>query len=178
MSSVLIDQTSGRGSFKNNQQTNRTAQTMAHPRRLALCSFCSYSGTFASDCLEARLDAGNGAAGAACFTLQKVESCVFLQDRFRRSTRVTRYIFLCTTAHHRHSQLHTHNRLTALFPGLPSEPVPERKKPIWILLRQETVNGSGISWAVCKSAPRSRHQHPTTFTTTVLLIRHVSFVRM
>ena len=108
MSSVLIDQTSGRGSFKNNQQTNRTAQTMAHPRRLALCSFCSYSGTFASDCLEARLDAGNGAAGAACFTLQKVESRVFLQDRFRRSTRVTRYIFLCTTAHHRHSQLHTH----------------------------------------------------------------------
>ena len=29
-------------------------------------------------------------------------------------------------------------------------------KPIWILLKQETVSGSGISWAVCKSAPRSR----------------------
>jgi len=28
-------------------------------------------------------------------------------------------------------------------------------KPIWILLKQETVSGSGISWAVCKSAPRS-----------------------
>ena len=26
----------------------------------------------------------------------------------------------------------------------------------WILLKQETVSGSGISWAVCKSAPRSR----------------------
>jgi len=29
-------------------------------------------------------------------------------------------------------------------------------KPIWILLKQETVSGSGISWAVCKYAPRSR----------------------
>ena len=29
-------------------------------------------------------------------------------------------------------------------------------KPIWILLKQETVSGSGISWAVCKSAPCSR----------------------
>ena len=28
-------------------------------------------------------------------------------------------------------------------------------KPIWILLKQEAVSGSGISWAVCKSAPRS-----------------------
>ena len=30
-------------------------------------------------------------------------------------------------------------------------------KPIWILLKQETVTGSGISWAIYKSAPRSRH---------------------
>ena len=29
-------------------------------------------------------------------------------------------------------------------------------KPIWILLKQETVSGSGISWATCKSAPHSR----------------------
>jgi len=29
-------------------------------------------------------------------------------------------------------------------------------KPTSILLKQETVTGSGISWAVCKSAPRSR----------------------
>jgi len=32
----------------------------------------------------------------------------------------------------------------------------QKGKPIWILLKQETVSGSGISWAVCKSAPRSR----------------------
>jgi len=29
-------------------------------------------------------------------------------------------------------------------------------KPIWILLKQKTVSGSGISGAICKSAPCSR----------------------
>ena len=29
-------------------------------------------------------------------------------------------------------------------------------KPIWILLKQEPVSCSGISWATCKSTPRSR----------------------
>ena len=48
---------------------------------------------------------------------------------------------------------HTHTRLTALFPGLPGT---RKAKPIWILLKQETVSGSGISWNICKSAPRSR----------------------
>jgi len=32
----------------------------------------------------------------------------------------------------------------------------QKGKPIWILLKQETVSGSGISWAMCKSTPRSR----------------------
>ena len=32
----------------------------------------------------------------------------------------------------------------------------QKVKSIWILVKQETVSGSGISWAVCKSAPRSR----------------------
>ena len=32
----------------------------------------------------------------------------------------------------------------------------QKGKPIWILLKQETVSGSGISWAICKSAHRSR----------------------
>ena len=31
----------------------------------------------------------------------------------------------------------------------------QKGKPIWILLKQETVSGSGISWTICKSAPRS-----------------------
>ena len=33
----------------------------------------------------------------------------------------------------------------------------QKGKPIWILLKQETVSSSGISWAICKSAPYSRH---------------------
>jgi len=39
-----------------------------------------------------------------------------------------------------------------------------KEKPIWILLKQETVSGSGIRWAIRKSAPRSRQipqQHST-----------------
>ena len=51
---------------------------------------------------------------------------------------------------------HTHTRLTALFPGQPGWAGTRKVKPIWILLKQETLSGSGISWAVCKSAPRSR----------------------
>jgi len=48
---------------------------------------------------------------------------------------------------------HTHTRLTALFPGLPGWTGTRKVKPIWILLKQETVSGSGISWAICKSTP-------------------------
>jgi len=33
-----------------------------------------------------------------------------------------------------------------------------QKGKIWILLKQETVSGSGISWAICKSASRSRRR--------------------
>ena len=51
---------------------------------------------------------------------------------------------------------HTHTHLTSLFPGLPGWAGSRKVKPIWILLKQETVSGSGISWAICKSAPRSR----------------------
>jgi len=46
---------------------------------------------------------------------------------------------------------------SALFPGLPGPWAGTRQvKPIWILLKQETVSGSSISWAVCKSASHSR----------------------
>jgi len=39
------------------------------------------------------------------------------------------------------------------YPGAGTRKV----KPIWILLKQETVSGNGISWAICKSdLPRSR----------------------
>ena len=51
---------------------------------------------------------------------------------------------------------YTHTRLTVLYPGLPGWVGTSKVKPIWILLKQETVSGSGITWVICKSAPRSR----------------------
>ena len=51
---------------------------------------------------------------------------------------------------------HTRTHLTALFPGLPRWASTRKVKPMWILLKQQTVSGSGISWAICKFAPRSR----------------------
>ena len=63
---------------------------------------------------------------------------------------------------HTHTFTHTFN---GPFPGLPRWAGTRKVKPIWILLKQETVSGSGISWAICKSASRSRQipcQYPTT----------------
>ena len=48
------------------------------------------------------------------------------------------------------------NHLTASFPGQPGQAGTRKVKSIWILLEKETVSGSGISWAICKSATRSR----------------------
>jgi len=64
----------------------------------------------------------------------------------------------CGRSHHQRAQsyTHTHTRLTALLPGPPRWAGTRKVKPVGILLKQETVSGSGISWAVCKSAPRSR----------------------
>ena len=53
-------------------------------------------------------------------------------------------------------QANTHTRLQLLFPGLPWSAGTRKVKPIWMLLKQETVSGSDISWTICKSAPRSR----------------------
>ena len=51
---------------------------------------------------------------------------------------------------------HTHTRLTAFFSETTQVSRYQKGKTTRILLNQETVSGSGISWAVCKSAPRSR----------------------
>ena len=53
-------------------------------------------------------------------------------------------------------QIHTHTRLTAFCPGLPGWAGTRKVKPDWISLKQETMIGNGISWPMCKSAPRSR----------------------
>jgi len=56
-------------------------------------------------------------------------------------------------------------RLIALCPGLPRSASTRKVKPIWILLKQDTVSGSGISWAIWKSAICSRHNNASTPTT-------------
>jgi len=48
-------------------------------------------------------------------------------------------------------------------------------KPIWIYW-SEIVSGSGISWAICKSAPRFKQipcQHPTTTVQSAVLLSHI-----
>ena len=87
----------------------------------------------------------------------------------------------CGTAHIRlpHSLQHTHTRLTALCPGQPGWAGTRKVNPIWILLKQETVSGSGISWAICKSAPCSRQitmPAPHRPTNSVKALRHHSTI--
>ena len=47
-------------------------------------------------------------------------------------------------------------RVCVCCPGLPRWVGIRKVKPIWISLEQEAVSSSGISWAICKSAPSSR----------------------
>jgi len=57
---------------------------------------------------------------------------------------------------HQYTNTHTHTHFMALFPELPGWAGTRKVKPIWILPKQEAVSGRWISWAICKSAPRSR----------------------
>jgi len=63
----------------------------------------------------------------------------------------------------------TDTRLTALCPGLPGSAGTRKVKPIWILLKQETMSSSGISLAISKSASRSRQITMPAPTTQVFL---------
>ena len=58
-----------------------------------------------------------------------------------------------------HARTHTHTHthpFNGPLSGTTRVSRHQNGKPIWILLKQETVSGSGISWATGKSAPRSR----------------------
>jgi len=57
----------------------------------------------------------------------------------------------CSPKHITHTHL-----FNGPFPWPPRWAGTRKEKPIQILLKQETVSGSGISWAICKSAPCSR----------------------
>ena len=49
---------------------------------------------------------------------------------------------------------HTH-RFNGPLSGTTQVSQYQKGKTVWILLKLETVSGRGISWAICKSAPRS-----------------------
>ena len=67
------------------------------------------------------------------------------------------WLWLCYQCHYSKCyDTHTHTCLTALCSGLRGWAGTGKVKPIWILLKQETVRGSGTSWAICKSAHCSR----------------------
>jgi len=69
---------------------------------------------------------------------------------------VSKYVcyHLPYTCHHG-THIHTHP-FNGPFSGTTRVGRYQKGKPIWTLLEQETVSGSSISWAICKSAPRSR----------------------
>jgi len=69
------------------------------------------------------------------------------------------YVSFLSHCYHMHTHTHTHP-FNSPFPGLPRWASTRKVKPIWILLKQETLNDSGISWTICKSAPRARQITP------------------
>ena len=99
-----------------------------------------------------------GATGAAGVGLPGLYVDLFTRhnsydDLLRQlAAQIKQYTYIKSLQEH----THTHTRLTALFPGLPRWAGTRKGKPIWILLKHETVSGSGISWAMCKSALRFR----------------------
>ena len=60
------------------------------------------------------------------------------------------------TSNKDYTQTHTHT-FNGLFSRTTWVSWHQKGKPFWILLKQEMINGSGISWTICKSfAPHSR----------------------
>jgi len=76
--------------------------------------------------------------------------------RFSGKADSVKRVYVCVCVQTQYTYIHTYTRLMALFPGLPRWAGTRKVKPIWISLKQETVSGSDISWAICKSAPHSR----------------------
>ena len=61
-----------------------------------------------------------------------------------------------SNCHARFNNNNNNTHLMALCPGLPGWAGTRKVQPIWILLKQESVGGSGISCAICKSATHPR----------------------
>ena len=114
-----------------------------------------------------RISAGQRALQAAVYEASELRQLYHsAQDEIRRLQEKSMYSQTCLSARpvscpvgcgaRPQPTTHAHTHLTTLFPGLPGWAGTRKVKPIWISLKQETVTGSGISWAICKSAPCSR----------------------
>jgi len=96
----------------------------------------------------AEADAGDGSSKVhrrPCFSVIRPQNCT---EQRQSITQVKTHWTLPIT--------YRHIRVAALCPGLPGWAGTRKVIPIWTLLKQETVSGSGIIWAMCKSVPRSR----------------------
>ena len=119
---------------------------------------CGWSASCQSNRRVRRTSEVWAAAGPQCCWARDATSATATQSpsEIHRAPRCDDASSHCLTdlAHVTH---HIHNHLTAVCPGLRRWAGTKKAKPIWILLKQEMVSGSGISWATCKqSAPRSR----------------------
>jgi len=85
--------------------------------------------------------------------MEPIQNYLKVRQRANIATDFTGKHTLVTGMQTSNKQSHQH---TALFPVLPEWAGTRKVKSNWILLKQETVSGSGIRWAICKSAPRSR----------------------
>ena len=81
-----------------------------------------------------------------------ISSCWHIMPRNKRRI----YSKLLMRMQHRlDTRSHTHTHLTALCLGIPGWAGTRKAKPVWILLKQVTLSGNGISWAIWKTASRS-----------------------
>jgi len=93
---------------------------------------------------------------SACFRYSSTESCWnSSSEQFcNEAVAVALSEDIMKTHTHTHTQTHLFN---GPFSGTTQVGRYQKAKTNFYLLKQETVSGSGISWAICKSAPRSWH---------------------
>jgi len=99
------------------------------------------------------LTAATTAAAAAGSRRDAAGGAAVIVDDFDRDVLISRATRPGT---YTHTHTHTHS-FNGPFSGTTQVSRHQKgKNQSGVLLKQETVSGSGISWAICKSAPRSR----------------------
>ena len=93
------------------------------------------------------------------------------------TNKATKMVSIPTMLPLRNAMLETHTptRLTALCPRLPGWAGTRKVKPIWILLKQQTVSGSGISLHLAPVPHHSVFYRPP-LDMTVIIIKQTYFV--